>query len=62
MKKRLISLFLAVVISVSFVIAGAITATAESELKTSAECVEVLKAEEGFGKYPHWDYGQYTVG
>ena len=64
MNKRLISLFMAVVICMSFVAVGAVTVSAESEseLKTSQACVDLIKEQEGFRKYPYWDYGQYTVG
>ena len=36
--------------------------TEEDILKTSDECVAMLKEYEGFSKYPYADYGQYTVG
>ena len=28
----------------------------------SDECMRIIKAEEGFSKYPYWDYAQWTVG
>lgn len=31
-------------------------------MKTSDDLIELLKFEEGFCKYPVWDYSQYTVG
>jgi len=31
-------------------------------LKTSDECLRILKLEEGFSKKPYWDYTQWTVG
>ena len=31
-------------------------------LTASANCISVLKAEEGFSKTPYWDFTQYTVG
>ena len=31
-------------------------------LTASANCLSVLKAEEGFSKTPYWDFTQYTVG
>jgi hypothetical protein len=34
----------------------------ETGFRTSAECLAILKAEEGFCRYPIWDYSQYTVG
>jgi len=36
--------------------------TEPAVLTTSDDCLKVLKAEEGFSKYPYWDYAQYTVG
>ena len=63
MKKRFVSLFMAVIIAIGAVAACAVSASAEeARLKTSAECVEILKAEEGFCLKPYWDYAQYTVG
>ena len=62
MKKRLTSLLLAVVISISFLALVAVPASAASELKASEACVAALKAEEGFSRTPYWDYAQYTVG
>ncbi len=31
-------------------------------LKVSESCVQFIKDNEGFAKYPMWDYGQYSVG
>ena len=62
MKKRLFSLCLAVVLLVSVVSFAIPAAHAESAMKTSEECIRILKAEEGFDKYPYWDYSQWTVG
>ncbi len=62
MKKRITGLLLAVVILVSILPAGAITVSAASALNTSDECIKILKAEEGFVKYPYWDYAQYSIG
>ena len=31
-------------------------------MKSSDEMIEVLKRMEGFSPYPHWDYGQYSIG
>ncbi len=65
-KKRLLSLLLAVVLSLSILTAGAAEVSAEEAqaelMKTSEACVAVLKAEEGFSRTPYWDYAQYTVG
>ena len=62
MKKRATCFLLAVVILLSALWVGAVPADAASSLATSDECVNILKAEEGFSKYPYWDYAQYTVG
>ncbi len=32
------------------------------ELKISEDCVNFIKAHEGFSKYAYWDYSQYTIG
>ncbi len=34
----------------------------DGSMKASDELIELLKYEEGFCKYPVWDYSQYTVG
>ena len=62
MKKRITGLLLAVVILVSVLPASAITASAASGMNTSDACITILKAEEGFVKYPYWDYAQYSIG
>lgn len=62
MKKRLASLLLACVLVVSVLTVGAVPVSAESTLKTSQQCIDTLKAEEGFSRFPYWDYAQYTVG
>ena len=65
MKKRLVSLLLAVVVSFSVVMAGVFPASAEEAqtgLITSDTCIQMIKAEEGFCRTPYWDYAQYTVG
>jgi len=65
-KKRLVSLLLAIVIFVTAGAAGAVTVYAESASEThmtaSEDCVELLKQWEGFSLKPYWDYAQYTVG
>ena len=30
--------------------------------KTSDDCIDLIKAEEGFSSTPYWDYAQYTIG
>lgn len=61
-KKRFIGLFMAVAIVLSVLPAGVITASAASSFTTSDECIRILKLEEGFVKYPYWDYAQYSIG
>ena len=62
MKKRITSMLLAALMLFSAVTVGAVTASAASDFKTSDDCIEILKLEEGFSKKPYWDYSQYTVG
>ena len=38
------------------------TVSAAAASTASEECIEILKAYEGFCKYPYEDYGQWTVG
>ncbi len=58
-QKRIISLVLVAVVLLTTVAVGV---SADQVLKTSAEAVKLLKAEEGFSKTPYWDYAQWTVG
>ena len=60
--KRIISLLLSVVLLLGLTVANAVPVSAESDFSISDECVELLKAMEGFDKYPRWDYSQWTVG
>ena len=62
MKKRIISLLLALVTVFGVMTVGATPVSAESGMKTSDDCIELLKQEEGFSKKPYWDYAQYTIG
>lgn len=62
MKKRVASLLLAVIVLLSAVAFSTFSVSAVSELTMSDEGIRILKAEEGFSKYPYWDYAQYTVG
>ncbi len=34
----------------------------DGKMKTSDDLIALLKYEEGFSKYPYWDYSQWTVG
>ena len=60
--RRILSLVFAVAITLSIALLGGVSASAESNLVASDECVNILKKYEGFSKYPYWDYGQWTVG
>ena len=59
MKKRIVSLFLAVIVLLTTITLGV---SAEEVLTVSDDAVNLLKAEEGFSKKPYWDYSQWTVG
>lgn len=39
-----------------------VTKPEKAEMTTSDDLIALLKYEEGFNKYPYWDYSQYTVG
>ncbi len=62
MKKRIISLLLALVTVFGVMTVGVTPVSAASGMKTSDDCIELLKQEEGFSKKPYWDYAQYTIG
>lgn len=59
MNRRITGFVLAVILLLSCVAFGV---SAETEMKTSADAVKLLKAEEGFSSKPYWDYAQWTVG
>lgn len=70
--KRMLSLLLALVLVLGTVmmITPSVSATNPDEsnaaepktYRTSDDLIKLLKYEEGFMKYPQWDYSQYTVG
>lgn len=60
--KRIISLALTAVLLLGVFLSTGLTVRADTDLKVSDECIDILKAYEGFCKYPYWDYGQWTVG
>ena len=60
--KRITSFLLAIVLFAGFVLIGAPTAHAASNMTSSDMLVEFIKENEGFTKYPTWDYAQYSVG
>lgn len=61
MKKRIFSFLLALVLMIGLLpsVAQPVYAT---EFTVSDAVVDMLKEMEGFGKYPYWDYGHYTIG
>ena len=62
MKKRWISVILAVIMVITLL--GGVPVGAEEipDMKISDKFLEVLKKMEGFYAYPQWDYAQWTVG
>ena len=62
MKKRILSIILAVALLVTLIPLGVIPVSAASEFKASQEMIDLLKRFEGFSLRPYWDYSQWTVG
>lgn len=62
MKKRWMSILLAVMLVFTMVTPIIRTAKAASTMTVSQDLVRVLKTMEGFKAKPYWDYGQWTVG
>ena len=60
--KRITCLLLAMVLLFGTVSAGVFTASAESAMRTSDQCIAIIKEDEGFCRYPIWDYSQWSVG
>ena len=60
--KKLICGFLAVMMLVGLLAAGAVSASAASTLTTSEKAIKLLKEFEGFAKYAYRDNGQYSIG
>ena len=60
--KRVISLLLAFVLVLGAAVCSVQSVSAESEMTVSDELVKVLKLEEGFVRYPVWDYAQFSIG
>ena len=59
--RRVTGFVLAVILLVSVMFAGAMPVLADDQVASDA-CIALLKAEEGFSKYPYKDYSQMTVG
>ena len=62
MKKRITSFIIAMALLLGVVTVGSVCVSAESAMTASTECLQILKAEEGFSRTPYWDFTQYTVG
>ena len=62
MKKRCISVILAVMLLLTMAAPMVTTAQAASTMTVSEDLIRVLKTMEGFRAIPYWDYGQWTVG
>ena len=62
MKKRFLTLALAIALLVTMIPLGALTVRAESQWVASQDMIDVLKRWEGFSKKPYWDNTQWTVG
>lgn len=60
--KRLICGFLTVLMLVSVLAAGAVSASAASGLTTSEKAIKILKQMEGFAEHAYYDNGQYSIG
>ena len=60
--KRTISLLLSLVIVLSMVCVAAPRVSAASAMKTSEQCVSVIKQFEGFAVEPYEDNGNWSVG
>ena len=62
MKKRLLSFLLAAVMIWSLYVPGIPEVQAAYDMEVSDNCVELIKAFEGFKEKAEYDYGQYTIG
>lgn len=62
MQRRGISLLLSIALLLGLFGLAAPRAEAASDMKTSDECIALIKKLEGFSKYPYYDYGHWTVG
>lgn len=62
MKRRIVCLLLSALVLLGLVAVTAPEAAAASSLKTSDECIELIKGFEGFSSKAYYDYGQYTIG
>ena len=60
--KRIISLMLSLIIILSLVCGAVPAVSAASAMKTSDQGINMIKAFEGFHKWPQMDNGQWTVG
>lgn len=62
MNKRILCVLLAALLLLGLLPEFALPTQAVSDMKTSEECIAILKKMEGFVKFPMWDHSQYSVG
>ena len=62
MKRRIACMIMAMVLAISLVPLGAITAKAASSLTYSENVVSLIKQFEGFSASAYWDVNQWTIG
>ncbi len=62
MRKRVLSFVLSVMLLLTLIPLGAVSARAESNMVISDNGIEMIKKWEGFSVKPYWDYRQWTVG
>ena len=61
-KKKILSIALAVALLITLVPMVAVDAAAASEFDVSEDGIAIIKNWEGFGAKPWWDYSQWSVG
>ena len=62
MKIRLGSFLMSFILLISVLFVAAPTVQADSSLKTSEKCVDLIKEFEHFSKYAYYDYSQWSIG
>lgn len=60
--QRVVSFVLTLVLLFSAAALCVQPAAAASEMTVSEDLIKILKLEEGFIRYPSWDYAQYSIG
>lgn len=62
MKRKLFCILLSAVLLLGSLAGLTTQVSAASTMNASDECIDILKAMEGFSARPYWDYSQYSVG